>query len=183
MKAMADVRRRRPWTAVVASLALACSLGAVVLYLATAGGETKASAARACDPELSRGVLPKWARAGFSDPAPRMPHALGRSGAIAAIVFGDPLSSPPSEEHSNKILWVSRRPVTALSHLRILAQRMERGRNAGPPARRVVEGGPGPSTVDLPRAGCWRLTLRWSGREDTLDLRYVDPAGSSIRAE
>jgi hypothetical protein len=37
---------------------------------------------------------------------------------------------------------------------------------------RVVPGGPGPSIVNLPQAGCWRLTLAWSGQTDTLDLAY-----------
>jgi hypothetical protein len=173
MKAIADALRRRPWAAVVALLALAGVLGVGALYLATGGGDSKAAAARVCHPDLRRGVLPKWARGGFSDPVPRMPHVLGRSREIVAIVFGDPLFSPPSEKRNNKILWVSRRPVAAPSDLRIRAQRMERGRNVDRPVLRVVDGGPGPSIIDLPGAGCWRLTLSWSGRRDTVDLRYV----------
>jgi hypothetical protein len=48
----------------------------------------------------------------------------------------------------------------------------------GKPVMRQVTGGPGPSIVDLPAAGCWRLTLTWRqdpGRRqvrDTLDLAY-----------
>ena len=87
----------------------AALLGIVVLVL----GDTEGSGAtRACAPELRRGVLPAWARAGFSDEQPRMPHAVGRDGKIAAL-------------------------------------------------------------VDLPAAGCWRLTLRWGDREDSLDLAYA----------
>ena len=172
--------------------------GAGALYLATAGGETNGSAggetngsaggennapaARACHPDVRRGALPSWARGGFSDPVPRMPHAVGRSREIAAIVFGDPLLSPPSQRRNNKILWVSRRPAADPSDLRILAQRMRRRQNVGEPAHRVVAGGPGPSIIDLPSAGCWRLTLSWSGRKDTLDLRYVRPPNGSIRS-
>jgi hypothetical protein len=37
---------------------------------------------------------------------------------------------------------------------------------------RTVPGGPGPSIVDLPSAGCWRLTLAWPGHTDSLDLTY-----------
>jgi hypothetical protein len=37
---------------------------------------------------------------------------------------------------------------------------------------RVVVGGPGPSGINLPSPGCWRLTLQWSGRTDHLDLEY-----------
>jgi len=147
--------------------------GAGVLYLATAGGDSKEAAARVCHLDLRRGVLPEWSRGGFSDPVPRMPYALGRSREIVAIVFGDPLFWPPSEKRNNNILWVSGRPVTAPSDLRIRAQRMEGERNVDRPVLRVVDGGPGPSIVDLPRAGCCRLTLSWSGRQDTVDLRYV----------
>ena len=102
-----------------------------------------------------------------------MPHVLGRSKRIVAIVFGYPLLSPPSPTRTNKILWVARAPTQPLSDLRISA-RMMRGAHV---SRRVVErrvrGGPGPSIINLPAAGCWRLTLRWSGRIDTLDLVYA----------
>jgi hypothetical protein len=58
------------------------------------------------------------------------------------------------------------------SDLRISAQRMAGARAVGSRVVRVVQGGPGPSIVDLPRAGCWRLSLRWAGRTDELDLQY-----------
>jgi hypothetical protein len=32
---------------------------------------------------------------------------------------------------------------------------------------------PGPSIVDLPAAGCWRMTLRWGTYTDTISLPYV----------
>jgi hypothetical protein len=131
------------------------------------------STAPPCHSTVHHGVLPSWARTGFSDPRPRLPHVLGRSGEIAALVFGYPLRSPPAKDRGNKILWVSRRAVQPLSDLRIRAQRMEGGRRVGRPVARVVVGGPGPSGIDLPAPGCWRLTLRWSGRTDELDLRYV----------
>jgi hypothetical protein len=35
--------------------------------------------------------------------------------------------------------------------------------------------GTGPSIIDVPAAGCWRLTFSWSGRRDTLDLNYLAP--------
>jgi hypothetical protein len=102
-----------------------------------------------------------------------MPYVLGRAGRIAAILFADPLESPPPKDHNNKILWVSHAPSVAGSDLRISAQRMTRSTPVGRPVGRSVPGSPGPSIIDLPAAGCWRLTLRWSGRVDTLDLRYV----------
>ena len=131
-----------------------------------------AAAVLACHSNVAPGVIPSWARTGFSDPKPVMPFALGRDGRIAALVFGDPLRAPPAKDHNNKILWVSHAAARPGSDLRISAQRMSGTRRLGRPVLRVVPGGPGPSIVDLPGAGCWRLTLRWSGRVDTLDLRY-----------
>jgi hypothetical protein len=61
-----------------------------------------------CRAEIRHGVLPKWARAGFSADRPRLPDAIGRSGDIAALLFGYPLRSPRPLRRSNKILWVSR---------------------------------------------------------------------------
>jgi hypothetical protein len=143
---------------------------AVVAASAPAGGP---SPAPACRSVVHHGVLPVWARTGFSDPRPRMAHVLGRSGEIAALVFGYPLRSPPAKDRGNKVLWVSRRAVEPLSDLRIHAQRMDGRRRVGQPVTRVVRGGPGPSGINLPAPGCWRLTLRWSGRTDELDLQYV----------
>ena len=126
-----------------------------------------------CHSVVHRGVLPTWARTGFSAPRPRLPHVLGRGGDIAALVFGYPLRSPPAKDRGNKILWVSRRAVKPLSDLRIHAQRMDGRHRVGRPVTRLVVGGPGPSGIDLPAPGCGRLTLRWSGRTDELDLQYA----------
>jgi len=126
-----------------------------------------------CRATVIVGVLPVWARAGFSDPRPRMPYVLGKEGKIAAILWADPLQSPPPKDHNNKILWVSHVPSVPGSDLRISAQRMTGSTPLGAPVTRRVMGSPGPSIINLPSAGCWRLTLRWSGRVDTLDLRYV----------
>jgi hypothetical protein len=150
-------------------IAVLIAAGAV----AVAPSGAASSPAPACHSVVHKGVLPTWARTGFSDPRPRLPHVIGRSGEIAALIFGYPLRSPPGKDRANKILWVSRREVKPLSDLRIRAQRMEGRRRVGRPVTRVVVGGPGPSGIDLPAPGCWRLTLRWSGRSDALDLRYV----------
>jgi hypothetical protein len=117
------------------------------------------------DCTVNRGVLPSWARGGFSDPQPKMPHVVGERGKIAAVLFGDPLSAPPSKERSNKILWVARDVPQGPTDLRIHAVDGSRAVN------RVVEGGPGPSIIDL-SAGCWQVSLQWAGETDTLSLRY-----------
>jgi hypothetical protein len=128
-----------------------------------------------CQTQVDAGVLPAWARAGFSSPKPRIPHVLGARGHIVAILFGYPLRSPPAQDRNNKILWVARVVPPGRSDLRIAAQRWDAGRPIGAPVTRRVDPGPGPSIVDLPAAGCWRLTLRWAGRIDTLDLDYSSP--------
>jgi hypothetical protein len=143
----------------------------VIAALATAF-VLAAAPAPACHSTVHKGVLPPWARTGFSDPRPKLPHVLGQSNEIAALIFGYPLRSPPGKTRSNKILWVSRRAVKPLSDLRIRAQRMRGTRRVGRHVVRVVRGGPGPSGINLPAPGCWRLTLSWSGRTDRLDLEY-----------
>jgi hypothetical protein len=146
-------------------------VAAVALATALAPPPAQASSG-ACHSSMRHGVLPSWARTGFSDPRPRMPHVLGRSGEIAAIVFGYPLLSPPATTRANKILWVSRRPIEPPDELRIRAQRMRGDKPVGRHVVRVIVGGPGPSYLNLPAPGCWRLSLRWSGRSDELDLDF-----------
>src|SRR4051794_9216241 len=162
-------RRRLAGAAVVAVLA-----AAAVALASRADAPPAPAATRApCAAVVDRGVLPAWARTGFSDPRPRIAHVVGRAGRIAAILFGDPLTSPPRRGTANKILWVARRPLSRPSDLHITARRFVAGRPAGRPASRVVTGAPGPSIVDLPAPGCWRLALRWAGRRDVVDVRYV----------
>jgi hypothetical protein len=181
-------RRRLATVAAIVSGLVTASVAALALVLLghghradrPAGAGHQPSTAAACQSQVRIGVLPAWARAGFSEPRPRTPYELGASGRIAAIPFGS-LNSPPSADHTNKILWVShvstRPDVSTLpgASLRILAQRMIGTRRDGTPVMRVVTGGPGPSIIDLPAAGCWRLTLRWSGWTDQLDLQYNRP--------
>ena len=116
-----------------------------------------------------------WARAGFSWPRPRMPYTLGANGRIVAIPLVS-LDSPPAIDHNNKILWVSRVQTPYGHALRISAQRMNGTKRIGKSVDRTVAGGPGPSIINLPVPGCWRLTLHWSGQTDQLDLQYNRPA-------
>jgi hypothetical protein len=154
----------RTGAAIGALAVLAVVAGAVPTGARSDGGR--------CHSEVRRAVLPVWARGGFNGPRPRMPHAVGRSGQIAAIVFGYPLRSPPAQGRNNKILWVSRTWPKKPAPLWIRAQRMDGDRAIGAPVRQIIPGGPGPSIVDVPEAGCWRLTLSWSGRKDSVDLAY-----------
>jgi hypothetical protein len=101
-----------------------------------------------------------------------MHYELSKDRDIAALLFAYPLLAPPPTTHSNKILWVSRVPING-SPLWITARRMIGSQVVGRVIERQVIGGPGPSIINLPEAGCWHLNLRWSGRRDVLDVRYV----------
>ncbi|GAA0464070.1 hypothetical protein Ade02nite_30950 [Paractinoplanes deccanensis] len=119
-----------------------------------------------CGSPVSTAALPEWGRAGFSGDGSGVPHVLGEKGDMLAVLFGSPLRSPPGEDRANKILWVPREPAGAGAELRIVA-RLD---GTEVRAERTVD--TGPSIVDLPRAGCWHLTLSWPGRTDTMDLIY-----------
>jgi hypothetical protein len=161
-------RARRLRTAqVVASVAAAF---AVLVPVGVATRATVPAAVEGCPAAVAPAVLPEWARTGFTDPEPVMPFVLGARGGIAAVLFGDPLSAPPSPSRANKILWVARADP-APGPLTITARRDP----AAPPVVIEVPGGPGPSIVDLPAPGCWQLDLRWPGGADALSLRYTPP--------
>jgi hypothetical protein len=142
----------------------------------------KSSAVRPCSPHVVDGVIPSWAQAGFSERNPTMDYELGTSATIVALLWAFPLESPPPASHSNKILWVSRLPVQGTALL-ISAQRMVGTQRVGAAVQRQVAGGPGPSIIDLPEAGCWRLALHWSGHNDHLDLSYSNNRGSLPTSE
>ena len=160
----------------VAQVVAVCSLAAAAAAAGSGAASGWPGPQRPCVAPTAFGVLPTWARAGFSSPRPRLPHVIGRGGEIAALLFGYPLASPPAARRNNKILWVSRSAPAHPTALWIRAQRMVGARAVGRPVTRLVQGGPGPSIVNLPAAGCWRLRLAWAGRTDTLDLRYRAPS-------
>jgi hypothetical protein len=155
-----------PLVAAAAAVALAAGCTSDVPDDAPAAATPSASPRPTGCAEPTMAPLPAWARAGFSGDA-RAVHVLGDRGDIVAVLFGHPLSQPPDARRSNKILWVSREPVEPGDELVIDAT------SGGTTAQRRVPGGPGPSIIDLPRAGCWELTLSWSGRQDTMRLRYA----------
>jgi hypothetical protein len=143
----------------------------LVLVVAAAGGIALARGgshpAAECQ-AVEHGVLPEWARAGFSEKEPKIAHVIGRDGHLAAILFG-PLTAPPRKDEGNKILWVSREPQNAPSDLQLTATHDSRT------VHRTVPGGPGPSGIDLPEPGCWRVHARWADQQDDLDLTYSAP--------
>jgi len=153
------------------------NLGFAAVLLATActaNGPTHAPAAAAtsqpavgCDFQVDKGPLPEWAREGFEGDF-TIPHVMGRRGDILAAIFGYPLTEPQQGSKTNKILWVARVPPTGSGNLKIDAQLD----GTDEKSQSEVSGGPGPSIIDVPRAGCWHLTLTWSGHTDSMDLVY-----------
>lgn len=127
----------------------------------------------ACSARVVEGVIPSWAQAGFNPPNQRMHYELGSKDQIVALLFAYPLLAPPPKSHSNKILWVSKSWGNG-SPLLIKAQRLYGPNPVGDVVQRQVAGGPGPSIIDLPTAGCWQLDLEWSGHHDTVDLPYLN---------
>jgi hypothetical protein len=133
---------------------------------------TSALPEAACKPNVVDGVIPSWSSSGFHPAAYRMYYELGRSDRIVALLWAHPLRSPQSPRYANKILWVSRLPVNG-SPMLIRAQEMKGAHDVGLPVTETVAGGPGPSYVNMPSSGCWRMTVTWSGYRDSLDLDYV----------
>lgn len=121
-----------------------------------------------CATKIVTSALPEWARTGFGGDGSGIPHVFSKNGDMLGVLFGNPLSAPPAADHNNKILWVSKLPINTPSDFAIVAKLAGTGETVRP----RVDPAPGPSIIDLPRAGCWRLTLSWSGHVDTMDLTY-----------
>ena len=98
-----------------------------------------------------------------------MPYVLRDRGDIVAILWAthDPLVVPPAADRTNKILWVSRVGWTPGTSLQIHATLADRT------VTRTVDGGPGPSIIDLPAPGCWWLYLTWGNNYDHRDVGYA----------
>jgi hypothetical protein len=170
-------RRRRRRTQVAAALASVAALTlagagtAILRHQSDDTSNTITAAGPGCNSVIRTGVLPSWARDGFSDPEPAVPHVLSANGDMAAILFGGTLHSPPGADVNNKILWVARVTKGDPGSLFIDAVRAGTTKHV----RREVPGSPGPSTIDLPQPGCWHLTLHWGAQRDTIDLDYQRP--------
>jgi hypothetical protein len=153
--------RIRTGLAVAASV-IAVAGGAVTLTLTRGHGATSPRAASGCSGNVSTDALPTWAREGFSSQGLHTPHVVGANGEIVGILFG-PLRAHQPEGTNNKVLWAAKDGFGSLH----ISARLE---GSDLTAARTVN--LGPSIVDVPAAGCWRLTLTWPGHSDSLDLLY-----------
>lgn len=139
------------------------------------GGPSPTASARpsdaGCRTDYSPVPLPAWARGGFTPPDQPVPYVLSDQGDVVAILWADhdPLVAPPVAGRNNKILWVPRVASPVGTPLQISATLTATGMTAN----RTVDGGLGPSTIDLPAPGCWSLDLTWGDHQDHLELAYA----------
>jgi hypothetical protein len=177
-------RRHRTITgSAITAVALAATVtGLLVIPNSRFGHHTEnapavpAAATPPCAGTVAHAVLPVWARGGFSDPKPVMPFVTSASGNVVAILFADPLAAPPSKnpaDPSNKVLWVWKNLPADPTTLHATA----RLNGTGPAVTAGLPSPLGPSYVDLPSPGCWRLTLSWPDGSDTIDLSALSPEG------
>jgi hypothetical protein len=165
---------RRAALVLVAALALtaACSNAAHSPAGSTSRGAARPAAggrsAGSCGSDVTRDALPAWARTGFHGDGSGVPHVFGEHGDIVAVLFDYPPVASSDSNAGNKILWVSRLPQQPMQPLTIKAALDGTTTSVS----REIAGGPGPSGVDLPKAGCWRLALSWSGHTDTMRLTF-----------
>jgi hypothetical protein len=136
---------------------------------------TTASAAASAEPtsapcrsEVTREALPEWARGGFSFDGSGVPHVFSERGDLIAVLFNYPPTSSTKPGEGTKILWKSRLPQEPAQPLRIEATLD----GSTTTVTREISGGAGPSLVQLPTAGCWRLALSWSGHQDRMTLQF-----------
>jgi hypothetical protein len=108
-----------------------------------------------------------------------VPHVTSRDARLIAALFSYPLTAAADLSVENKVLWIpgpqppdrpsSGDPSSGSTY--DVGMSLE-GTLTGSSLRvsRLLPGGPGPSLVTFPQAGCWNLTLRWSGHTDTVVL-------------
>lgn len=154
---------------------------AAALLLASCGHSTRRVAdARTCVPApIHTSAPPDWTAAAWSDSSPgfRAPYALASGDSAAAFMFSHTLRAGHPTDPGNKILWVVRFPRNG-KPLIISA------RWSADPSMRVrfvqpADSSPGeiyPSGIDLPRPGCWKLTLTWGEHRASVDLEVQPPA-------
>jgi hypothetical protein len=171
-----------PTRASIALLAVG-AVGAATVNVASSHA-TSASVAAACAPApIHHGAPPSWSAAAWSDSSAgfKLPYSLA-SGNSAAAFFWVHLRAGDPTNPANKVLWVMRYPRHG-SPLRIVARY---GPSPALLARSSwpADSSPGeiyPSYLNLPKPGCWQLTLHWSSHTAHLALT-VAAAGSDATA-
>ena len=166
--------------------ARSCLTAAIMLLPAACGGSgpaparsSSSSAGVPCVPAaIHRGAPPGWTAAAWSDSSPgfTVPYALASNGGVGAFFFAPRLRAGHPTNPANKVLWIVRfprdgHPLTITAHL------------SGHPSEHVQSSWPAdsepgeiyPSYVDLPKPGCWRLSLAWGPHRASIDVEVVRP--------
>jgi hypothetical protein len=159
-------RRRAGHRVAIAASVLGAAGAATALAVWGTSGQhaNPAASGSGCAGTVTTTALPSWARAGFGPASLHTPHVVSEHGQIIAVLFVQlRVHQPPGVQ--NKVLWVAR---GGYGPLRIRAQLQGTSRTL----TRVLPNGPGPSYVDMPAAGCWQMSLTWSGHHDAIALRY-----------
>ena len=120
-----------------------------------------------CHSVVTTDPMPAWADGGFSEGA-RVPHVFGADDRIVAVPFAGTLVATGQSAPRNKVLLVARESIQQVTPVTIDA--MLDGQ--GDVVHREREIGPG--SLDMPTAGCWRMTLTWGDQSDVIELEYVD---------
>ena len=159
------------------------STAIVATAIPSSHATTTARAAAACVPTpIKHGAPPSWSAAAWSDSSRgfRLPYSLASDRSAAAFWWVRLRAGKPRDP-ANKVLWVMRYARRG-SPLRVVARYGPDpalvARSSWPP-----DSSPGeiyPSYLNLPRPGCWRLTLRWSTHTAHLTVT-VAPAGGRAR--
>ncbi len=136
-------------------------------------GRLPAHSARCAAAAIHHGPPPAWTAGAWADSSPgfSVPYSVATGGLAAAFFFADPLRAGHPTDPTNKVLWVVRRPRDGMP-LTISARRAG-GRSPTVRITRPADSGPGeiyPSYVDLPQAGCWRLTLAWGSHRAAINV-------------
>ena len=173
--------------AAAAAISIAVAMGTQAVFplsRATAAARALPSNAapkasgHACVPApIRRGAPPAWTAPAWANSSPGFTadYALSSGQLAAAIFFANPLHAGHPTNPANKVLWIVRLPRNH-KPLNIVA------RFGADPAEivrisRPADSSPGeiyPSYVDLPRPGCWKLTLTWDTHTTHIDI-HVQP--------
>jgi Protein of unknown function (DUF4232) len=144
-----------------------------------APGPTSPAPAPVCSGPSTANDIPAWAAS--ANPPSGVPHLVSPDGNVVAVLFGYPLYTGKSTEHTNKILWIVRRPRNGqpLEITATLARTTDRPLHFSFPA----DSSPGeiyPSNDNVPssEAGCWHFALSWNGNHSSMNLAYLLPSQS-----
>jgi hypothetical protein len=141
---------------------------------ASASPSAGAFAGARCVPApIHGGRPPAWTAAAWADSSPgfTVPYALASGDAAGAFFFAPRLRAGHPENPANKVLWIVRFPRNG--HPLTITARPGADPSQVVRISRPADSSPGeiyPSYVDLPKPGCWRLSLAWGSHRARIDV-------------